>query len=78
MENKTGKVMQDKMWEIITSPLAIGFASPYALGITTMFIPSGMEMETTAQMYAICGIGIKDKTAENVAGIATRRINDNM
>ena len=70
--------MQDKMCEIITRPLAIGFACPYALGITTMFIPRGMEMETTAQMYAICDIGIKDKTAENVAGIATRRINDNM
>ena len=50
MENKTGKVMQDKIWDTITSPLAIGFASPYALGITTMFIPNGIEMETTAQI----------------------------
>ena len=70
--------MQDKRWETITSPLATGLASPYALGITTMFIPSGMEMETTAQIYATCGIGIKESTREKVAGIATRRIRESV
>ena len=69
--------MQDKRWDTITRPLAIGFASPYALGITTIFIPSGIEMETTAQIYAVCDIGINDRTAEKTAGMTTRRIRDN-
>ena len=75
-ENNNGNVMQDKRWDTITRPLAIGFASPYALGITTMFIPKGIEMDTTAQIYVTCDIGIKERANANTAGIATRRIRE--
>jgi len=43
-----------------------------------MFIPSGMEMETTAQIYAISLSGSRDKAAEKLIGIAIRRKKHNV
>jgi len=42
--------MQDKRCDTITRPLHMGFSCPYDAGITTIFMPSGIEMETTAQI----------------------------
>ena len=49
----TGMVKQDNKCEMIAIPAATVVSLPYALGITIVFNPRGMDTEQMAQMIAV-------------------------
>ena len=54
-----GIVMQDIICEIRVIPDATVVSFPYALGITIVLSPKGIESEQRAQEYIVFGIFIK-------------------
>ena len=68
--------MHDKRCEISAIPAATVVSFPRPLGITIVFSPRGIEIETSAQIYAVSFRLKKLAIPINKSGITTNLTNE--
>ena len=75
-KNIIGMVIHERRCDISAIPEATVGSLPYALGITMVLSPSGIESEHTAHIMKSSERGSEVNTAINTTGITIRRMID--